>query len=159
MKTEAQNLRALCPTRWTVSSAALKSVIDYYSVLATVMKEFSEESHDECGQKAAGILAMLEKFNTYFGLRLSYLIFCPTQQLSKTLQTTDTILQDAQSAVAVIQAFIQWQRTDDAFENFFKSVTEASKDLTESPQLPRQQRLPKRLGGGDTEHVLQETIL
>lgn len=65
------------------------------------------------------------------------------------------MLQDAQSAIAVMQAFIQRIRSDEAFDTFFKSVIDASKDLTEGPQLPRQHRLPKRLGGGDTEHAFQ----
>lgn len=34
-------------------------------------------------------------------------------------------------------------------------MTEASKDLTEVPQLPRQSRLPKQLGGRDTEHAFK----
>ena len=65
------------------------------------------------------------------------------------------MLQDAQSAIAVTQAFIQRHRSDDAFDTFFGSVLDASKDLTGGPQLSRQHRLPKRLGGGDTEHVFQ----
>ncbi|CAK6981622.1 uncharacterized protein LOC108716737, partial [Scomber scombrus] len=130
MKPDTQNLRTLCPTRWTVRTGALKS----------------DKSHDECGRKAGGILAMLEKFSTYFGLRLAYLVFYPTEQLSKTLQA---------SAVVVTQAFIPQQRSDEAFDSFLKSVIEASKDLTEGPQLPRQRRLPKRLGGGDTEHAFE----
>ena len=138
-----------------VRTGALKSFIDNYSVLSTAMEEFSEESHDECGRRAGGILAMLEKFSTYFGLRPAYLVFHPTEQLSKTLQATNTMLQDAQSAVTVTQAFIQRQRSDEAFDSFFKSVIEASKDLTEGPQLPRQRRLPKRLGGGDIEHAFE----
>lgn len=84
MKPETQNLRTLCPTRWTVRTGALKSGIDSYSVLATVMEEFSEESHDECVGNAGDILAMLEKLNTFFGLHLAYLVFCPTEQLPRT---------------------------------------------------------------------------
>ncbi|KAL2102053.1 hypothetical protein ACEWY4_003814 [Coilia grayii] len=85
--------------------------MDNYSVLTTVMEEFSEESHDEPGRKAAGILAMLEKFSTYFGLRLA---------------------------------------GNDRIRNL--TVCEESTDLTEWPQLPRQQRLPKKFGG-DTQHL------
>ncbi len=155
MKPDTQNLRTLCPTRWTVRTGALKSVIDKYSVLATAMEEFSEESHDECSRKAGGILAMFEKFSTYFGLRLAYLFFSPTEQLSKTLQATNTMLQDTQSAATVTQTFIKRQRSDEAFDSFFKSVIEASKNLTEGPQLPRRRRLPKRLGGGDTAHAFE----
>ncbi|KAK0131373.1 Zinc finger MYM-type protein 1 [Merluccius polli] len=128
MKPDTQNLRTFCPTRWTVRTGTLKSVIDNYSVLTTAMEEFSEESRDECGRKAGGILAMLEKFSTHFGLRLAYLVFYPTEQLSKT----------------------ECSRYNTSFYSATESVFEASKDLTEGPQLPRQRRLPKRLGGGDT---------
>lgn len=57
------------------------------------MTKITEESHDECGRKAVGILVNLQRFTTYFGLCLAYMIFSPTEQLSKTLQTTDMTLQ------------------------------------------------------------------
>lgn len=73
MKPDTQNLRTLCLTRWTVRTGALRSAIDNYSVLATMMEEFSENSHDECGRKAEGILAMPKKVQHLFWsvLRLS----------------------------------------------------------------------------------------
>lgn len=47
------------------------------------------------------------------------MIFSPTEQLSKILQTTDVTLQDAQTAVAVTQRFIQRQRSHDEFQKNF----------------------------------------
>lgn len=91
----------------------------------------------------------------YFGLRFAYMIFSPTEQLSKILQTTDVTLQDAQTAVAVTQRFIQRQRSHDEFQTFFTSVTEASKDLTKTLWLPRQQKLPQKLGRSNNEHEFQ----
>ena len=41
---------------------------------------------DEYGTKASGLLHLLEKFNTLFGLKLSYLLFSAAEQLSLSLQ-------------------------------------------------------------------------
>ncbi|KAJ8336790.1 hypothetical protein SKAU_G00380100 [Synaphobranchus kaupii] len=116
-----------------------------------MMAQVNEEQHDEIGRRAGGILAVLEKFSTFYGLRLSLLVFSPIEQLSRTLQTVNITLQDAQRAVKVTRGYIQRQRSDNEFENFYKSVTEAAVDLTEAPVLPRQARRPRRLDEGEAE--------
>jgi len=43
--------------------------------------------------KAVGLLTIMEKFSTYFGLQLSHVIFSATEQLSITLQGKTTLRQ------------------------------------------------------------------
>ncbi|XP_029448223.1 zinc finger MYM-type protein 1-like isoform X2 [Rhinatrema bivittatum] len=152
---ERQNPSTLSPTRWTIRTGAVKSIIDNYSVLCTVMAQIDEESHDEYGRRACAILAMLEKFSTFYGLRLSYLVFSATEQLAKTLQTVNTTLQDAKKAVKLTQEFLLQQRSKQACESFYASVTEAATDLTDAPVLPRHQRSAKRLEKGEVSCTFQ----
>ena len=88
-------LKPLCPTRWTVRTAAISAVLTNYSVLCVALEEINTETHDEYGLKAGGYLAQMESFSTYFGLKLSHLLFSGAEQLSLTLQGKDTTIQEA----------------------------------------------------------------
>ena len=63
----------LCPTRWTVRTAAISAVLTNYSVLCVALEDITTETH-EYGLKAGGYLAQMESFSTYFGLNLSHLV-------------------------------------------------------------------------------------
>ena len=68
-------LKPLCPTRWTVCTSAISAVLVNYEVLCATMEEVNATTHDEYGQKAGGYLSQMDNFSTYFGLKLSHLIF------------------------------------------------------------------------------------
>ena len=74
-------LRPLCPIRWTVRNEAINAVLSNYPALIEALTQISESS-DEYGRRAGGILSQLEQFGLYFGLKLSYLIFGATEQVS-----------------------------------------------------------------------------
>ena len=82
-------LKPLCPTRWTVRTGAIHAVISNYSIIYLELKKIGTEASSEGSRKAIGIIAVMEKFATYFGLKLCYLILTTMKQLSKTLQYTD----------------------------------------------------------------------
>ena len=79
------NIKTLCPTRWTARTGAIEAVLKDYSVLMDIMAEVHQTTRDEYGLKAGGILNTLEKFDTYFGLKLGYLLFGTAEEVSKTL--------------------------------------------------------------------------
>ena len=84
-------------------------------------------------------------FSTYFGLKLSHLIFAGTEQLSITLQGKDTTVQEATKAAGLAVCCLERQRTDETFHSFYEQVVTSSKNLTALPCLPRYRRPPKRL--------------
>ena len=61
---EALGLKHICPTRWTVRTAALNSVLKNYHVIMQDLDEISEAGID-ASSKAAGIIALMEKFSTF----------------------------------------------------------------------------------------------
>lgn len=83
-------IKPLCPTRWTVRTEAMDAVIKQYSVLMETMEEVHHTTRDEYGLKAAGVLAALENFETFFGLKLGHLLFGAAEETSKALQAQDT---------------------------------------------------------------------
>ena len=99
------SIKPLCPTRWTARTAALEAAIKDYSILIDVMEEIHASTHDEYGLKAYGILMSLEKFETLFGLKLAYLLFGASEDVSKSLQAKNTTLQEALSSVKLASAF------------------------------------------------------
>ena len=58
-------LKPLCPTRWTVRTAAFNAVLEDYVVLQPTIEEIlSDITHDEYGQRANGVLSSLDKFDS-----------------------------------------------------------------------------------------------
>ena len=92
-------------------------------------------THDDYGRKAGGYLALMEKFATFFGLKLGFLIFSGTEQLSISLQGKDTTVQESVNAAELAVRYLERLRQDNSFEEFYSQTLEASKDLTCPPTL------------------------
>ncbi len=90
----------------------------------TLQLTMEQSSHD-CSRRASGVLALMDRFSTYFGLKLSILIFSMIEQLSITLQSINTTANDGFFAV-VIQA-LQRIRSDELFLSFFEMVRNETK--------------------------------
>ena len=128
-------LKALCPTRWTVCTEVLDAVIKNYAVIYTELEQIGRKCYGEPSTKASGLLALMEKFTTFFGLKLSFLVFSATEKLSRTLQSN---AQEATMAVSAATRFLHRQRLESSFEYFYHVTVEEAKDLTQPPTLPRQ---------------------
>ena len=146
LPTASSSLKPSSPTRWTVSTAAFDSVLKNYPTLCDVLSQINIETLDEYGRKAGGYLAQMEKFSTFFGLKLSMLIFAPVEQLSIALQGKDTLVQEAVSAATVMRQHFKNLRTEDKFKAFYDSVLSSSADLTNPPVLPRIRKPPRQPG-------------
>ena len=83
-------LRPLCPTHWIVRTAAIDAVLRNYPhsglrLWMEALETIGKELHDDYGRRANGMLAQPERFQTYFRLKLSYLVFSASEQTT-TLQ-------------------------------------------------------------------------
>ena len=146
------NIRPMCLTRWTVRSRALDSLIQNYLTLYETFEEVSKGS-DEYARRAAGLLALMPKFSTFFGVCLSHMIFSATEILSTALQRKSTTCEDAAKAVKVCLHFLAEKRQEAAFTAFYQKTQELAKDLCDAPCLPRHRRVPRRLDEGGPAHV------
>ena len=145
-------LRPLCPHRWTCRTGSINAVLVNYEALQAAMEEIIRLCKDEYGARAAGVLALLEKFETFFALKLAHLVFSASEQLSKTLQGKETNVQDACDAARATAAFYERQRNPAAFARFYEEAVAESEDKTEPPVLPRYRRKPKKIDDGEPEH-------
>lgn len=139
----APSIKPLCPTRWTVRTSAIQSILTNYSVLCDVLAEINREGRDEYAAKAGRYLNQLEQFYTYFGLKLSHLIFSATEQLCITLQGIDTTIQEAVQASKLALKYLERQRKEESFDEVYDLVLKASKDFTDEPVLPRYRKRPR----------------
>ena len=61
---------------WTVRTGAIESVIENYEAL------ISTTAHDDYGRLAGDVLAQLERFEIFCGLKLCHLVFAATEEVS-----------------------------------------------------------------------------
>ena len=115
------------------------------------LERINDETHDEYGRKAGGFLSLMEKFSTFLGLKLSCVIFSGTEQLSLTLQSKETTIQEGTMAAELAIQYLERQRSDSSFAYFYSKVVEDSKDLTSPPTLPRYRQPPTRCGKWSTK--------
>ena len=153
MAPSAPGIKPLCPTRWTVSTSAIDAVLKNYLVIDRELEELVEKYYGEPSRKAYGLRAILERFATYFGLRLSFLVFSATEQLSVTLQGKDINTHDALSAAEMTKTFLQRQRSDSAFASFYQAVAKEAESHTNEPVLPRRH---SHLHASPTEYLRQQ---
>ena len=85
-------------------------------------------------------------------MKLSYLIFSSTEQVSIALQAKNTSFHEALSAAEMTRSFLRRQREDGAFERFYSSVVLRAQRYTCEPVLPRYKRPPKHLDSGVSPH-------
>ena len=122
-------LKPLCPTRWTVRTASIDAILKNYAVICEELTEIGTDSHGEA--------------STFYGLKLAYLTFGASEQLSSTLQYKDINAQEVSTAVSIALAFFQRQRCDFACESIYNSTVMNSWSYTQEPDLPRQKNILK----------------
>lgn len=119
-------LRSICPTRWTVRNGSINSVLRNYANLITVLEEIRKGS-DEYDAKGNGLLVQIESFETFFGLKLAYLIFSASEQFSTNLQAKDTSIQEATRGASLLVTHYQSLRTESKFDRFYGDVLETDR--------------------------------
>ena len=141
-------VRPLCPTRWTVRTGAIGAVLENYEALQETMEEINVSGNDDYSRRAGGVVSLMNKFETYFGLEVSHMLFAATEQLSTNIQYNDSCVKDAVYGSKMISSFLDRQRNKESFDIFYQSTETKAAARTEEPCLPRYKRVPKRLDSG-----------
>ena len=108
--------------------------------------------------KANGYLTSMTQFSMFFGLKLSYLIFLATEQLSLTLQ--GKILQYRKEFRLLLSLWNIYKTKELMISTmlFTLKVLADSKDLTSEPVLPCQRRHPRKIDSNSAGHDLSPTL-
>ena len=86
----------------------------------------------------------LQKFDTYFGLKLSHLLFSATEQTSTTLQRKDLSVQEASTCLQCTINYLRGLRNDESCDQFYATAIISANGQTGVPSLPLYRRPPKR---------------
>ena len=149
---ETPGFRVLCPTRWTVRAASLKSVIDNYEVLLGVWEEAQSGRLDgEMKARIIGVETQMHTFNFLYGVFLGELILRHTDNLSKALQHKSLSAAEGQHLARLTLEVLRSLRDSDRFTAFYGLVVqEQSRFGISDPALPRKRRAPQRLEVGSS---------
>ena len=145
------SLRPLCPTRWTVRHSAIDSVLKNYQALISALQVI-QQNHDEYAAKARGLLMQMESFDTFFSLKLSYLVFAAAEQFSINLQAKDTTVDEGVKGAHLLKLHLSSLRSEEKFTTFYSDIVKSSGGLTDEPILPRYRRAPRRMDDGAQPH-------
>ena len=131
---------------------SISSILKNYEVLQSALDEI-KSGNDEYAAKGSGLLLSMEKFDTFFGLKLSYLIFSAAEQLSINLQAKDATVQEALHGADLLYSHLNSLRTEEKFNMFYDQVLQESATFTDEPTLPRTRKPPRRIDDGASPHV------
>ena len=155
---ETQGFRTLCPTRWTVRAASLKSVIDNYTVLQELWDECDTNDSD-IRARILGVSAQMGTFNYLFGFMLGYEILRHTDNLSKALQQEALTASEGQELGKLAIECLLKMRNDIKFDHFWEKVeaVRINVDVVE-PAVPRKRKVPERFQVGNGEYSFPVTV-
>ena len=148
---DKKSIKPLCPTRWCCRTDSLQSVLaNYIPVLDTldwIMQNGNKKS--EGFKQAPGVLGQMEKFGTFFGLKLCLKLFSPVEMFAKQLQAKNIL--SCQTVLNVKSSLIEYlraMRSDEHFQCLYdECIEEGNENGVGCPEdsLPRNRRPPKRL--------------
>lgn len=146
-------LKSLSDTRWACRAEALKVIKKRLEEVIASLQKIADED-PSCGAQAQSLLNSIRTFDFVFNLVILDEVFNTTKILSKYLQYIDLSICAAHSKVNAVQKSLREMRTDAEFQKHWQEALELSNKLElEAPHLPRQRRVPSRLGGGEAQPV------
>ena len=150
---DSPGFRVLCPTRWTVKAASLKSVLGNYKALQQLW-ETSKDAVTDPTMKARiiGVESQFRTFPFFFGLHLGELVLRHSDNLSKALQATNMSAAEGAHTAEMMVRTLQSLRNEEHFDSFWSIVSQAqqSNDVdVDEPALPRKRRAPRRVDDGN----------
>ena len=155
---EEPGFRTLCPTRWTVRSSSLQSILRNYSVLQASLASFADTAKrdPEMLARCAGIAAQFQTFNFLFGISLGEKVLSLADNLSRALQQNKVHVAEGQAMASLT---IKALRIDSEFLSFWEQVMEKMQDIDVSePSLPRKRKVPSRYELGGSEYHNAENV-
>ena len=79
-----------------------------------------QQGHDEYAAKGKGLLTHMESFDTFFSLKLAYLILAAAEQFSINLQAKDTTVTEGIKGAKLLKLHYTSMHTDESFSTFSK---------------------------------------
>lgn len=154
----AQSIRPLCPTRWTVRTGAIRSLLNQYQSVLLSLEEMASGKSDSAS-RANGLLERLQKGNVVLGLLLALEVTEELECLNKSLQSRAQTVDGMLAAVTCVKESIAEKRTPEKFQSLYSKASQMCEKLNLSPiEMPRVRNPPKRLAGEAAAHVPPSSV-
>lgn len=143
---EYHGFRVLCPTRWTVRAACLKSILDNWDAINLLWNASLEERLDpEIRGRIIGVQSQMHSFDYFFGVYVLQLLLRHSDNLSKSLQNPNLTASDGQALAHLSINTLNKLRSDDAFDSFWQNLQRDANSLgLPEPVMPRKRKKPER---------------
>ena len=147
MRPDGGGLRPLCPTRWTVRNVSIGALLTNYEVAHETLIQVNDDGAGDNASRAGGVMGLMKQFDTFFGLKVLYLVFGGLEQVSRTLQSKALNIQEARRSVSLGRAYLAGLRKDEVFGDLFAKAESEATDLgfVSEPRLPRTKKPPRKL--------------
>ena len=119
---DSPGFRVLCPTRWTIRAASLRSVIDNCTVLQELWWELSKDDSSDPTIKARNIGVQAQFIWFYIGVQLGSVLLQHSDNLSRALQSPKLSASEGQHMAKMTVATFQSKRDDRSFNLFWEKV-------------------------------------
>ena len=86
------------------------------------------------------MISLMDKFSTFFSLKLSHHVFGPAELASKALQAVELNSQEGRMALYTARIFYQDQKEPAAFEDMYSETVAQAQGKTEEPKVPWQKK-------------------
>ncbi|KAF3859947.1 hypothetical protein F7725_000202 [Dissostichus mawsoni] len=110
------SLKPLCPTRWTVRTPAIRSVLKQYESVLMALEEMASCSSPETSAKANGLHGTFLKGNTVLGLLMAEDLMGDLECLNTSLQLRKQTVSGMLEAVDHVKTSMQDKRTEEHFD-------------------------------------------
>jgi hypothetical protein len=152
-------LRPLCPTRWTVRTSAINSVVCNYDHLMQTLERIQADrtTPTDAASTARGLLKQMEMSETYFRCVVAYRLFAITDAFATAVQRPTInmaeVLRRKREVLGELHVF------RGQFDIIFDNTLDESRQLElDEMKLPRKRRVPGRLDDGSGEHFHFEDV-
>ncbi|KAJ1089934.1 hypothetical protein NDU88_003074 [Pleurodeles waltl] len=158
--TNVLKIKPLCPTRWTVRVKAVQKVMDNYEpILETPEQLSTSKSSGDVSARARGLLAHFQRGTTVLGLQIALQILQLLECLNIAMQGRQQTISGLLASVNVVKSAILKLRNDESFNSLIHSTNHmTSKYHLNAIEVPRLQRLPKRIDDGAAESFHPATV-
>ncbi|KAF3834465.1 hypothetical protein F7725_025669 [Dissostichus mawsoni] len=144
----------LCPTRWTVRTPAICSVLKQYESVLMALEEMASCSSPETSAKANGLHGTFLKGNTVLGLLMAEDLMGDLECLNTSLQLRKQTVSGMLEAVDHVKTSMQDKRTEEHFDVLFSKATAVATKLDLQPiRMPHVRKPTKRYTGQAAAHI------
>jgi len=107
----------------------MRLVVDNYNAILATLESICNSDSSECGSKAAGLQRCLNRFSTYFSLKLGISVFEQAEELSCLLQSKRLPASAAKHAASALVVSLNSSRKEQNFDVFRSSSTTEANNL------------------------------